>query len=468
MSELPEGWTVARVSDLLGQTRNVDPGATPDERFELWSVPSFADRRPETPLGSEVRSAKQIVHPDDVLLCKIVPHLNRVWVVGPSRGLPQIASGEWIVLRQHGCEPHYLRYCLSAPAFREEFLQTVSGVGGSLMRARPSAVAEIELPIPPLPEQRRIVAKLDALTARTARARADLDRIPALAARYKKAVLAMAFAGRLTAGLDVPRVLPEIASLGAVEISARSPAADQLPAGWSWQPLGALVAVSGGLTKNAKRAAAPLQVPYLRVANVYADELQLDDVAVIGCSEAEFEKTRLEVGDVLIVEGNGSLDQVGRAAVWNAELDACCHQNHLIRLRAGTALIPRYLLLWLMSPAGRAAIESVASSSSGLHTLSISKARGLPVPLCSIAEQNAVVGLVDRALAEIDRLATEAAAARRLLDRLDQAILARAFRGELVPQDPADEPASVLLERIRAERAAAPKAPGAGRRPRDP
>jgi type I restriction enzyme S subunit len=84
--------------------------------------------------------------------------------------------------------------------------------------------------------------------------------------------------------------------------------------------------------------------------------------------------------------------------------------------------------------------------------------------VASLHEQAEIVRRIDRAFAEIDRLTAEAAAARRLLDRLDQAVLAKAFRGELVPQDPADEPASVLLDRIRAERAAAPKAKR-GRRP---
>jgi type I restriction enzyme S subunit len=188
------------------------------------------------------------------------------------------------------------------------------------------------------------------------------------------------------------------------------------------------------------------------VANVYANELRLEDVAQIGCTEPELAKTCLRKGDLLIVEGNGSIDQIGRVALWNDEISGCSHQNHIIRGRPGSDLSSDYALCWLLSPEGRKAIEAVASSSSGLHTLSISKVEGLPIPMCSLEEQQEVVRTIEAALSWIKRLASETTNARKLIDHLDRTILAKAFQGELVPQDPSDEPASVLLERIGAER----------------
>lgn len=198
MSELPQGWEMLPLGDVSARTSNVDPSKFPIEEFELYSVPSFSERRPEAALGSGIKSAKQAVQPDDVLLCKIVPHINRVWVVSANTDKRQIASGEWIVYRNHECDPHYLRYCLSEKSFRDRFMQTVSGVGGSLMRARPSEVAEIEIPLAPLAEQRRIVAKIDSLSGKSRRARDHLDHIPRLVEKYKQAVLAAAFRGELT------------------------------------------------------------------------------------------------------------------------------------------------------------------------------------------------------------------------------------------------------------------------------
>ncbi|UPT87274.1 hypothetical protein HAP41_0000045315 [Bradyrhizobium barranii subsp. apii] len=191
------------------------------------------------------------------------------------------------------------------------------------------------------------------------------------------------------------------------------------------------------------------QVPYLRVANVYANALRLDDIAQIGCSDQELKKTLLQQGDLLIVEGNGSLDQIGRVALWNDEIKGCSHQNHIIRGRPGSDLLPSYGLFWLLSPEGRRAIEAVASSSSGLHTLSISKVGGLPIPICNLAEQREIIRRIEAALLWINRVASEGNSARRLIDRLNQAILAKAFRGELLPHNANEDAVDVVPEPFR-------------------
>jgi type I restriction enzyme S subunit len=207
-----------------------------------------------------------------------------------------------------------------------------------------------------------------------------------------------------------------------------------LPEKWLWTSIASVASVTGGLTKNAQRRSLRTKVRYLRVANVYANELRLDDVSEIGCTQPELEKTRLMPGDLLIVEGNGSPEQIGRVAVWNGEVQECSHQNHLIRARLGPFALPKFALYWILSPASRSAIKEVASSSSGLYTLSISKVEGLPIPICSDAEQEAIILKIDEAFARIDELFAEASRAASLLDRLDPATLAKAFRGELVTE----------------------------------
>jgi type I restriction enzyme S subunit len=140
---------------------SVNPVDYPGELFELLSIPAYDRGSAEIALGSEIGSTKQAVQPGDVLLSKIVPHIRRAWVVEPSAGSRQIASSEWIVFRSKEADARYLRHFLVSDGFHRQFMQTVSGVGGSLLRARPKYVAKIKIPLPPLEEQRRIAAILD-------------------------------------------------------------------------------------------------------------------------------------------------------------------------------------------------------------------------------------------------------------------------------------------------------------------
>ncbi|HEY1381125.1 MAG TPA: hypothetical protein VGF55_30275, partial [Gemmataceae bacterium] len=98
--ELPLGWTEIKLGDLgIGRSKPCEPRKQPTTVFELWSVPSYGTGKPEVKAGSEIESGKQYVQPGDVLLCKINPRLNRVWLVGPTGEHPQVASTEWIVIR---------------------------------------------------------------------------------------------------------------------------------------------------------------------------------------------------------------------------------------------------------------------------------------------------------------------------------------------------------------------------------
>jgi type I restriction enzyme S subunit len=346
------------------------------------------------------------------------------------------------------------------------------------------------LPLAPLAEQHRIVAKIEELVSELDAGVELLKKLKAKLKRYRQAVLKAAVEGKLTkdwreahqgelepASVLLERILKErrekweAEQLAQMKAKGKTPKDDswklkykepvapdtsdlpELPKGWVWANIEIIGEVSGGLTKNSKRDKLPLKMPYLRVANVYADSLQLDDVKQIGINQAEIDRVLLEKGDLLVVEGNGSIDQIGRVALWDGSISPCLHQNHLIKVRFQLIEIAKYVLLWLLSVDGRKQITRVASSTSGLHTLSLSKVAVLPVPLPPLTEQPKIVEAVERFLSVIDELEKVINQNLKRAEKLRQSILKKAFEGKLVPQDPTDEPADKLLERIKAEKA---------------
>ena len=204
-----------------------------------------------------------------------------------------------------------------------------------------------------------------------------------------------------------------------------------LPSGWFNFSLDMLAEISGGLTKNAKRGSFKEKVPYLRVANVYANELKLDEIATIGIQENEKARTLLQTNDLLIVEGNGSIEQIGRVAIWNNTINPCYHQNHLIKARCYPFVLPKFALYFLISPMGRERIINIASSTTGLHTLSLTKVANLIIPVCSLAEQTQIVAILESKLTACDQLAAELAKQLKQAELLKQAVLKAAFQGEL-------------------------------------
>lgn len=140
------------------KSASVDPSKYPDNDFELYSVPAYETGMPEFVKGKYISSSKKSVSRNDVLLCKINPHLNRAWIVSHHKeDIPCLASSEWIIFRNSTILPQYLSYCFTSLYFKELMLSNVSGVGGSLMRAQPAIVSKYLFPLPPENEQRKIV-----------------------------------------------------------------------------------------------------------------------------------------------------------------------------------------------------------------------------------------------------------------------------------------------------------------------
>ena len=138
------------------KSSTVNPANKPEQLFDMYSVPIFTTLMPESMQGGEIGSVKQVISKGDVLLCKINPHLNRVWEIIEDSDNIQIASSEWIVVRSGLHQPTFLKWYFNSPKFRTLLSSQVSGVGGSLTRAQPAIVKCYLVPVPPMEEQKRI------------------------------------------------------------------------------------------------------------------------------------------------------------------------------------------------------------------------------------------------------------------------------------------------------------------------
>jgi type I restriction enzyme, S subunit len=296
-------------------------------------------------------------------------------------------------------ESRYLAYFLQSPRYWKEIGKKALGV--NINNLRRGDLESLLLPLPPVDDQRRIVAELEKQFSRLDEAVANLKRVKANLKRFQAAVLKAAADGKLNGGAN--------------------------KIGWRDALIGEVGQVISGLTKSPKREALPRKMPYLRVANVYANELRLEQIEYIGVAEKEVEKLLLQRGDLLVVEGNGSPDQIGRVALWDGSIPDCVHQNHLIKVRLAADVLPQWALNWLLSPDGRREIERVSSSTAGLHTLSTGKISRLPIPVPPLAEQRRIVAEVDRRLSIVREVEAEVNANLKRAERLRQATLARAF-----------------------------------------
>lgn len=483
---LTPGWTELDLGEVrVDRTRSFDPARANDEEFDLYSIPAHDAGTVEHLRGREIGSAKKLLEPGTVIISKINPRISRVGVVGPNRGRRQLGSSEWIAFSpKQGLVPEYLAWYLRQEHVRAYLANNVSGVGGSLMRTNKDAVDRLRFPLAPAEEQVRIVEAIESYLSRLDDAVASLKRAEARLKAYRASVLKAAVEGRLVpteaalarsakrdyepADVLLKRILAgrrrrweesELAKM----IAAGKPPKDEkwkakyvepeapdastlqeLSEGWCWATVEQLADVTGGLTKNAARESLPSRLPYLRVANVYANRLDLSEVKSIGVHRDEICRWLLEPGDLLVVEGNGSVDQIGRVALWDGSISPIVHQNHLIKGRFACGAMARWTLTWLLSANGRAIIESASSSTSGLHTLSISKVKALLVPLPPDGEHQRILDAVDEATSVSDANTSQLRLALQRCAKLRQALLGWAFAGKLVDQDSGDDAQDVL------------------------
>ncbi len=443
MSELPIGWahtSLGEITVLRGE--KLDPATVPDTPFVgLEDIEPHTSRILKTGQGSDVKSSVARFSAGDVLYSRLRPYLNKVTI--PD--FDGVASAEVLVLQPTAAtEAEFVRRRIMT----REFLDFAALLDkGDRPRVNFKEIAEFPIALPPLPEQQRIVAKVDGLTARTARARKELDRIPTLIARYKQRLLALAFSGDLTAGWRVAR---------GIKGSKQTKLVSDL-----------ITDVVGGKNlRCVERPPEPHERGVVKVSAVTWGEFNPLASKTLPTSFEPPEKTRIRSGDFLISRAN-TLELVAAVVIVKETPGNLYLSDKVLRLELPDEDKP-WLLWFLRSPAGRSAIESRATGNQlSMRNLSQSGLRSIEMPWPIQSERAEIVRRIESAFSWLDRMAADHAAAARYLPKLDAAILAKAFRGELVPQDPNDEPASVLLEQLELRRQSLRDA-AKGRRGRKP
>lgn len=446
---LPTSWDVRPLGEVVQPTRpRIKPSEKPNLPFiGMENIEAHTMKLLGTVPAGTMKSSAVHFQPDDVLYGRLRPYLNKVY----RPDFEGLCSAEFIVFpKTESISSRYLQYFLNSSSFASYASHLNAG---DRPRVDFEQLSPYPFPVAPCEQQELIVAEIEKQFSRLDEAVANLKRVKANLKRYKASVLKAAVEGTLTedwrkqhpnvepASKLLERILAERRANWSGRGKYKEPeAADATglpppPNGWTWARLERLGMTVGGLTKNPKRAKLGKKLPYLRVANVYANELRLDEIEHIGVQDFELEKLLLQKGDLLVVEGNGSKDQIGRLAIWDGAIAPCVHQNHLIKVRLVIASMNKWILFWLLSPIGRHFIEKVSSSTSGLYTLSVNKIGDLPIIIPPLAEQEHIVAEVERRLSVIEELEAAVEANLTRADRLRQSILSQAFSGRLLRQD---------------------------------
>lgn len=446
MSELPRGWAKANLFDIVDLHDS--------RRIPLNQKERAARRGPFPYYGAngQVDSIDDYLFDGEYLLLAE----DGGYFDDRTKGVAYEVSGKfWVNNHAHILSAkseiplRFLTYKLNS-------FDWMPYVGGSTrLKLTQEGMRRVEISLPPVAEQRRIVTKLDSLFARTRKAREELARIPILIEHYKQAILAAAFRGDLTADWrkdqDYPDFVAKLLGRAGIE-PLDDPSLPTIPNTWAWVTAGEFCEIKSGITLGKKRKPDDelIELPYLRVANVQRGWLDLSEIKTIRVTPKEAEALYLRPGDILMNEG-GDRDKLGRGWIWSGELQDCIHQNHVFRLRPYIDIVPSSYISYYANEFGQPYFLSQGKQTTNLASISKTKLSGLPLPIAPPQEAALIVERIEKALASLSVIQRESKMAAKHLDHLDQAALSKAFRGELVTQDLNDEPAEKLLERIRAE-----------------
>jgi type I restriction enzyme, S subunit len=442
-NHLPGGWQTTTLDEVILLNPRLDKSEVADDT-EVSFVPMSAveaeSGRIDVTTSRQFHEVKKGYTPfreGDVLFAKITPCMEngKMAVVPPLTGGIGFGSTEFHVLRpRSGINPRFLYHFVSSRRFRVDAEHNMTGAVGQ-RRVPAPYLAACEFLLPPLNEQRRIVAKLEELFSELDAGVESLKTAREQLKVYRQALLKHAFEGKLTA-------------------EWRGENADESQS-WRTVTLGDLFSFVTSGSRGWAKYYAERGDKFIRAQNLKHDRLNLEDIAYVSLpDQSEGMRTRVQVGDILVTITGANVTKTGLVA---SDVGAAYVSQHVALCRPVEEVLPEFLYWFLVADAagaGRRQLNEFAYGA-GKPGLNLDNIRAVTLELPSPNEQHQIVRQLNSALITEERLRATIDDELMRSEALRQSILKRAFSGRLVPQDPSDEPASALLERIRTEKAVA-------------
>lgn len=475
MSELPEGWVSAQLENL---TDNVSYGYTASSTHErvgphLLRITDIQENKvnwPDVPFCriDESKKDKYLLRKGDLVFARTGATVGKSFLI--RNEIPESVFASYLIRVRCTTNEitNYLSHYFNSGEYWKQITDCSSGIGQPNVNG--SKLKGLRIPIPPLAEQTRIAQKLDELLTQVDTLKARIDAIPVLLNSFRQSIVSAAVSGQLTEEWRVHNsyVVDEdslkkdrLKILGSKLESSLIPdsqASHLVPSGWIKCKFGELCDIRHGFAFQSKFFSDSGPIVLTPGNFTETGDLDFKEKRVVKLKGEYNKKWELVSGDILIVMTDLSLKKLILGKVVKLfSTEVVLHNQRIGKVVPfGKEVFSDFLRLSLLSPKTKQIIDETATGTVVQHT-SPKKILDISTMLPPLAEQLEIVRRVEQLFAFADQLEAKVAAAKNRIDHLTQSILAKAFRGELVPQDPNDEPASVLLERIKAQRAAAPK-----------
>jgi type I restriction enzyme S subunit len=458
MTGLPRGWVRASIDSVAEGAQKVDPKSEPASSFDyidISGVDGDAGRIASTQhvAGADAPSrARQRVAEGDVVVSTVRTYMRKAALVPPELNGAVASTGFSVLRPSSAIAPRLLLHAVRHPSFVEQL--NARQTGSSYPAVRDQDVRAIEIALPPRIEQDRIVTAIEEAFSQLDAGEAALRAARQLLERMREAVLAAAVSGRLVPQDPTDTSATKLlADLGVEPLDA-----DGLPLGWAAVTIGGLLqgieagksfATQGGPARDG-------EVGVIKVSAMTWGEFRPEENKALPPGTAIEQRWVVRAGDLLLSRAN-TQEYVGACVLVPRDHPNLILSDKSLRLVPADGIDPRWLLHALRSGPARTQIEQLATGTKdSMRNISQAKIRTLRLLLPPAEEQSRIADELERLLSFVEACerAVEAAAERG--NALRRSVLKVAFEGRLVPQDPLDEPAAVLLERIRAERSAAP------------